>query len=1206
MESRLKLYRCSFVTAVLVCLSFSAIVPVSAYARSSVETWGRTTDGECNVPPPNSDFKAITAGYNYSLGLKNDGSIVGWGRNDYNQRTVPLPNSDFKAVVAGTYHSLGLKNDGSIVGWGYNYYGQCNVPAPNSDFKAIAVGAHHSIGLKNDGSIVAWGFNDYSQCNVPDPNTNFKAIAAGSYHSLGLKNDGSIVAWGSSNLGEIDVPSPNSNFKAIAAGASFSLGLKNDGSVAGWGNNYNGQRTVPSPNADFKAIAAGEEFSLGLKNDGSIVTWGYNDYGQRDVPSPNAGFAAISAGSFHSLGLKAAYGGGVGTVNDPYRIADVNDLLALAADANDYSKAFVLVNDIDLSGVAMIPIGNNTLQYTGIFDGNNHVIRNMTINRPGGYWIGLFGYLGPGGEAKNLGIVDANLHGAGDMGCIAGYSEGSITSCYATGIVAGTEFAVGGLVGYMWLDTTLTSSYATVDVNSGGNYVGGLAGISYGKITDCYATGSVSGSNLVGGLVGANGHTFDAYIPRHYYGEIISCYSTGAVSGTGSYVGSLVGLNESDDGKITNCFWNTQTSGLAEGVGSGISTGIYGKTTAEMQTQSTFTDVGWDFAGETVNGPNDIWKMPFDGGYPMLSWQDIVTIGQGTESWYLPLYTFYEDSRTQTIYLASEIGGAKTLRSLALDITTLPIKPLNNFAIRLKHTNLAAYATNLWESTGWTTVYQSIETISTPGWTTFTFTTPFEYDGIDNLMVDISYSDNEWGTYAECRYSVPGGIRSISYSYDNTTNPLTWSGSSPTPVSSSNVPNIRLGFTSIPTVNVPDVVGLTQTDANAAIITAGLVVGTITTDYNDSVAAGDIISQSPAAGTTVEPNTAVDIVISLGTEEVDVPNVVGMTQSDADSAIIAAGLIVGTVTTAYNDSVAAGDVISQSPTAGTGVDPNTAVDLVVSLGRWLDLQVTKCSVTAGSKYLAITDKISFSGIMNATNGEMLAASQIVVTVDSADMAIPCIMTFPRNDTTYKKGSYNYTIKGATWRSSFKFSTKTGKFSFSAKNIDLSGLGCPVTVRIQIGGSSGIVDVNETVVNGTKKLVPYQLMMDVQNSLMADRVKVRRSSKLDSDSLTISGRFTAASDPHLSNPLVITVGSQTFTVPGNLFIDTLIKNGTVSCRNAASIEYPLALVTAKLNYAKCTFSISIKNASITPPGNVDFGINCFGESLDDPSGIDLLQ
>ncbi len=94
----------------------------------------------------------------------------------------------------------------------------------------------------------------------------------------------------------------------------------------------------------------------------------------------------------------------------------------------------------------------------------------------------------------------------------------------------------------------------------------------------------------------------------------------------------------------------------------------------------------------------------------------------------------------------------RTLTSLALDVTTPPGQTMNYFTIRMKHTNLAAYTDNLWESADWTTVYQSDETISAAGWRTFTFTTPFEYNGTDNLMVDISFNNSTYTTSGECRY----------------------------------------------------------------------------------------------------------------------------------------------------------------------------------------------------------------------------------------------------------------------------------------------------------------------------------------------------------------------------------------------------------------------------------------------------------------------
>jgi hypothetical protein len=236
----------------------------------------------------------------HSLGLKQDGSIVAWGDNGSGQRDVPPPNSGFTAVSAGYYHSLGLKQDGSIVSWGDS----APVPSPNTGFKAIAAGMEHSLGLKSDGAIVAWGDNFYHQCDVPLPNANFVAIAVGWNHSLGVKSDGSIVAWGDNSYKQRVVPSPNTGFVAVAAGAYHSLGLKSDGSIVAWGVNWNHQCDVPEPNTDFVGIAAGAGHSLGLKSDGSLKAWGWNTYHQCDIPLPNTGFTGISAGYGHSLAMK--------------------------------------------------------------------------------------------------------------------------------------------------------------------------------------------------------------------------------------------------------------------------------------------------------------------------------------------------------------------------------------------------------------------------------------------------------------------------------------------------------------------------------------------------------------------------------------------------------------------------------------------------------------------------------------------------------------------------------------------------------------------------------------------------------------------------------------------------------------------------------------------------------------------------------------
>ena len=132
--------------------------------------------------------------------------------------------------------------------------------------------------------------------------------------------------------------------------------------------------------------------------------------------------------------------------------------------------------------------------------------------------------------------------------------------------------------------------------------------------------------------------------------------------------------------------------------------------------------------------------------------------------------------------------------------------------------------------------------------------------------------------------------------------------------------------------SVPDVVGLTQAAAATAITNAELVVGTVTQQSSATVPAGEVISQNPTAGTSVAGGSAVNLVVSTGPAPVSVPNVVGMTQSAAATAITNAELVVGTVTQQSSATVPEGKVISQNPTAGTNVANGSAVNLVVSTG----------------------------------------------------------------------------------------------------------------------------------------------------------------------------------------------------------------------------------------------------------------------------------
>jgi len=392
-----------------------------------------------------------------------------------------------------------------------------------------------------------------------------------------------------------------------------------------------------------------------------------------------------------------AYSGGTGEPNNPYQIATKADLLTLAATTADYGKCFILTADVNMAGqvftTAIIAADTNVragfqgASFTGTFDGNDHKVTHFTINGGSNWFLGLFGEI-QGGSVRNLGIENFNVSGSSDsynVSGLVGFSYGgNISGCYSTGSVSGSSY-VGGLVGFSYGSISDCYSTGSVSGSSDSSPVGGLVGENYGSISNCFSTcvvsgatnswytgglvganeyyggiisnchstGTVSGYNGVGGLVGNSGGTISncysvddviGNTPDSYYagglvgasqGDISNCYSTGTVNGynragglvgenqgdisscysmsavSGSFqVGGLVGVNSG--GSVDNSFWGTQTSGQT------ISDGGTGKTTAQMKTFSTFTSAGWDFVymWGIGNGQTYPYLKPFNGINP--------------------------------------------------------------------------------------------------------------------------------------------------------------------------------------------------------------------------------------------------------------------------------------------------------------------------------------------------------------------------------------------------------------------------------------------------------------------------------------------------------------------------------------------------------------------------------------------------------------
>jgi beta-lactam-binding protein with PASTA domain len=140
-------------------------------------------------------------------------------------------------------------------------------------------------------------------------------------------------------------------------------------------------------------------------------------------------------------------------------------------------------------------------------------------------------------------------------------------------------------------------------------------------------------------------------------------------------------------------------------------------------------------------------------------------------------------------------------------------------------------------------------------------------------------------------------------------------------------------------VAVPKVTGMKQADAEAAIKKAGLVPQAVTA-FSDTVASGVVASQDPASGASVSPGSKVGITVSQGkgTSPIKVPNVVGRSQADAESAIRSAGLVPA-IYTQVSATVPKGVVAAQSPPAGSTTAKGGVVGVFVSIGADTSISV---------------------------------------------------------------------------------------------------------------------------------------------------------------------------------------------------------------------------------------------------------------------------
>jgi hypothetical protein len=323
----------------------------------------------------------------------------------------------------------------------------------------------------------------------------------------------------------------------------------------------------------------------------------------------------------------------------------VGSLYQLQGMSGNLASHYYLTQDIDASrtassvaagdggnsadvwgGRGFAPVGHSTIRFTGDFDGNGHVINSLNIKRPSNDNVGLFGYA-DGSTLRDVGLTNLNISGKDYTAGLAGYFRSTaalgnalIDGVYVSGQVSGEDH-VGGVGGIVVTLTNGTQEVKVANSYSNANVTattrgGGLLGFFGSNFTNAsailensYATGSVTGTGYIGGLVGRvyNG------IASGNSTIVRQSYASGAVNGS-SDTGGLVGNAFNPTVSLLNNYWNTDTSGQFNGVGSIQNTAavsnVVGLTTAQSTQLASYANWGSDI--DAQGGTGAAWRI-YDG-----------------------------------------------------------------------------------------------------------------------------------------------------------------------------------------------------------------------------------------------------------------------------------------------------------------------------------------------------------------------------------------------------------------------------------------------------------------------------------------------------------------------------------------------------------------------------------------------------------------
>ncbi len=798
------------------------------------------------------------------------------------------------------------------------------------------------------------------------------------------------------------------------------------------------------------------------------------------------------------LAQTGRYAGGIGTPEAPYQISSVSEFIALADNSADWDKHFILTSDIKLSKMTPMRacfIGTWEVNFTGTFDGADHSISGLKlIIKPEGpeeidailhyrdSYIGLFGCIGQNGRVENLNLKNTRIIADEEgVGTLAGYNDGVIINCSATGSIAGEGSMVGGLVGSN--DGSIMSCVSKVKVQ-GDDTLGGLVGGSGGYIENCIAKGNVTGreANGVGGLIGflddgevincqASGNTLGydnvgGLIGDSFANNIINSHASGSVKGL-DCIGGLIGYCNSN---IMDSYAEGNVTLLTDEDGEGFGTagGL----------------IGWDdgddclirncYASGNVRG--------YDGSYGGL-------IGE-SGSYDRRLEDCYANGNvhaTGDFYIGGLVGSGiaeMTINCFATGkvsgVAGIDCQATAGGLVGMSDGSVSGIVCQSYSTSPISIVSKetcNVGGLVGDGWGDGSFTSCFYNENI-HVSCDNSYVGG-----------LAGGATNISNCYF--TGKVNVKGA-----------NNSIGGIAGDGEDITNCYNSGQIKANGEVNDiAGIVNGSYSGCFWNSTLNPKLLL-TDTSGLTYNRMLLQEVYMYEGWDFTDV-----WAMKDGQN--------MPTLRCFVNEPDSSGS--------------NEPLD-----AQPVELYIDSCNVTAGKK--RGKDSIKIKGIFDLPYESFDNVNEIIVSITSPnDANTPIMVTnIPFDSSKIKKGIFNY--KGTTQgKVALKQNMAKKTLSFSASNISLQGQSAPLQIEILFGDYIGVVDIDEEIINGTKGTMPTVFLNGFKDYLKVIEIKTTVDQEIPfKDKLYVKGTIAVVDEvaDWSNDDLFIQWGNDQLTIPAS--------------------------------------------------------------------------